>query len=259
MPLLPDGSWILGLSDLMRDDFARWPGGAVDRVICRRLADEEPSVGTEHCSRLVMGGLREATGQFGASDDAHDASAAAYIAHACAHGPMNPKRTGSTVAAVDIGGTAIPVLGCLICSQETESEAARVFTDDRWAADVVRGYEVPGWLILRLRRHAVGIEALTPEELAEFGVRVEHLARAVRRATNAVRTYLMVFGEANPHFHVLIVPRLEDTPPNRRLGDILKTRFELADRRASLDMVPILRDEYLTPATKSGRPAGNER
>lgn len=151
----------------------------------------------------------------------------------------------------------MPAPTCLICSQETENEAACVFTDDRWAADVVRGYEVPGWLILRLRRHAVGIEALTPQELAEFGVRIQHLARAVQRVTGAVRTYLMVFGEANPHFHVLIVPRLENTPPNRRAGDILLTRSELADRGASLEMVPLLRDEYLA-AVASGRSPGQQ-
>ena len=146
----------------------------------------------------------------------------------------------------DAAGTFLP--DCLICATESEGEASCVFADDRWAASVISGYEVPGWLVLRLRRHAVGIEALTSQELTEFGVRVRDVAGAVQHVTGAVRTYFMVFGEANPHFHVLIVPRLKTTPPNRRAGDILKTRLDMADRGASLAIIPELRDAYATRA-----------
>lgn len=147
--------------------------------------------------------------------------------------------------------------GCVICAQENEDDRIRVFADERWAAEVFVGYEVPGWLVLRLRRHAVGIESLTPRELAEFGPRVRDTSSAVGRTTESVRTYLMAFGEAHPHFHVLVVPRLATTPPSRRAGAILRIRSECADREASLTLVPRLRAAYAAGLSGSvaGRPA----
>lgn len=131
-----------------------------------------------------------------------------------------------------------------------EDEAVRVFTDERWAAEVFAGYEVPGWLILRLRRHAVGLDALTAQELAEFGVRVRDVASAVQQVTGAVRTYVLVFGEAHPHFHALVVPRLDSTPEHRRSAQILTLRSEMTDRAGSLAIIPQLRVAYAQATTR---------
>jgi diadenosine tetraphosphate (Ap4A) HIT family hydrolase len=164
---------------------------------------------------------------------------------------MDPDMSLPSAAA----GARAPRLGCVICAQENEDDRIRVFADDRWAAEVFAGYEVPGWLVLRLRRHAVGIESLTPRELAEFGPRVRDTCAAVRRVTESVRTYLMAFGEAHPHFHVLVVPRLATTPPNRWAGESLKMRAERADRDASLSLVPRLRAAYKDlSGSVTGRP-----
>lgn len=153
------------------------------------------------------------------------------------------------------GGTRAAHPGCLICDQEGEDDRIRVFADEYWAAEVFGGYEVPGWLVLRLRRHADGIESLSPLELAEFGPRLQGISSAVRTVTDSVRTYLMAFGEAHTHFHVLVVPRLASTPRSRRAGEILKLRAERADRDASLRLVPELRGAYAVSAgTVLGRP-----
>jgi len=134
--------------------------------------------------------------------------------------------------------------GCLICRQDGAAPKLQVFGDERWAAGVLDGYEVPGWVVLRLRRHAEGLEGLDPEDLRTFAVRARDLSRSIQDVTGAVRTYLMMFGEAHPHMHALLVPRTADTPPDRRSGQILRLRDEARDRERSLALVPRLRASY---------------
>jgi hypothetical protein len=142
--------------------------------------------------------------------------------------------------------TAAQHQACLICEQEENADdSVTVFSDaDGWAAGIVPGYEVPGWIVLRIRRHAVGLEGLTAAELATFGRRARDLIAAVRTSTGAVATYLMVFGEAYPHFHALIAPRTTDIPADRRTGDILKLRLSSADLDGAKAVVPPVRAAY---------------
>jgi diadenosine tetraphosphate (Ap4A) HIT family hydrolase len=134
---------------------------------------------------------------------------------------------------------------CLICRQEQADPGDLVFVDDQWSAGVISGYDVPGWVVLRLRRHAEGFGQLTADELAQFGRRVRDVVSAVRAVTGAATTYLMIFGEANPHLHALITPRMAETAEDRRLGDILKLRTETNDAQAARALVPALRSAYL--------------
>jgi len=133
---------------------------------------------------------------------------------------------------------------CLICRQEQADPGDIVFADDRWAAGVIGGYDVPGWVVLRLRRHAEGFGQPTAEELAQFGRRVRDVTSAVRAVTDAATTYLLMFGEANPHLHALITPRTTDIPADRRVGDILKLRTERGDAQAARALVPAIRAAY---------------
>ena len=133
---------------------------------------------------------------------------------------------------------------CAICATERGPSEAVIFRDEHWAAEVVAGYEVPGWVILRARRHAERITALGDEELASFGFRARDLVAAVSTVMDAPATYLMVFGENHPHFHVLIAPRGADVPVERRGGDILRLRGELADPDAAFALVPAMRAAY---------------
>jgi diadenosine tetraphosphate (Ap4A) HIT family hydrolase len=143
--------------------------------------------------------------------------------------------------------------GCLICLQEEANPADVVFADGQWSAGVIAGYDVPGWIVLRLRRHAEGFAQLTADELAQFGRRVRDIISAVRGATGAAATYLMIFGEANPHLHALITPRTAEVGEDRRLGDILRLRTECNDAEAARALVPAIRAAYLTLAAQ---PAG---
>jgi diadenosine tetraphosphate (Ap4A) HIT family hydrolase len=134
--------------------------------------------------------------------------------------------------------------GCLICASEDAPEDAVVFRDDLWAAEVVPGYEVPGWLFLRARRHAELLTGLDPDELATLGFRARDLVAAMAEVTGAPATYVLSFGENYRHFHALVAARGEDVPADRRSGEILKLRGERADRAAALGLVPALRSAY---------------
>jgi len=127
---------------------------------------------------------------------------------------------------------------------EDADDAVVVARDDLWACEIVPGYEVPGWFVLRTRRHAIGLPGLTPEELASFGPRARDAVAAVTEATGAPATYLMSFGENYRHYHALIAARGDDVPPERRSGDILKLRAERSDPDAAAKLVPAVRQAY---------------
>lgn len=133
---------------------------------------------------------------------------------------------------------------CLLCMMEEADETRIVFRDELWAAEIVPGYEVPGWIILRVRRHAERITSLTNNELATLAYRARDLTAAITDVTGAPVTYLLVFGENYAHFHVLIAPREEDVPTERRGGNILQHRLEASDASAARQLLPAIRAAY---------------
>lgn len=141
---------------------------------------------------------------------------------------------------------------CLLCTMEGTGESSVVFRDPLWAAEVVPGYDVPGWFILRARRHAERITGLDDEELSSFGRRARDLVAAITDVTGAPATYLLVFGENYPHFHALIAARGHDVPPDLRAGNLLKLRTGHTDLAAAEELVPPVRSAY---ARHTARPA----
>lgn len=132
---------------------------------------------------------------------------------------------------------------CLLDAPEARA-AADVFGDELWAGGLIRGFDVPGWVFLRLRRHAEGLGELTQAELTTFGRRLRDLMGAVSDVTGASVIYLLMFGEQNPHVHLLVAPRTDDVPLDRRNGSILQLRSERADVAGALALVDALRDAY---------------
>ncbi|GAA2130478.1 hypothetical protein [Actinomadura napierensis] len=141
---------------------------------------------------------------------------------------------------------------CPLCEMERAHETARVFSDPLWAAEIVPGYEVPGWFILRARRHADLITGLDDAELVTFARRARDLVAAVTEATGAPATYLLVFGENHRHFHTLVAARGDHVPADRRNGDILKLRTEQADPEAAARLLPAVRQAYRRLARPDG-------
>jgi diadenosine tetraphosphate (Ap4A) HIT family hydrolase len=143
---------------------------------------------------------------------------------------------------------AAPESGCLLCTMEDAAESSVVFRDPLWAAEVVPGYDVPGWFILRARRHAERITGLDHDELSTFARRARDVVAAVTEVTGAPATYLLVFGENYPHFHALIAARGDDVPPESRAGSILGLRLDRADLGAAQKLVPAVQSAYARQA-----------
>ncbi|MFF5228139.1 hypothetical protein [Dactylosporangium sp. NPDC000521] len=140
--------------------------------------------------------------------------------------------------------------GCTPCEMEALEDAAVVFRDDLWACEVLAGFDVPGWFVLRVRRHALRIGGLSAAELSTYGRRARDLSDAVSEVTGAPATYLLTFGEANPHFHTLVAARGDDVPPERRLGAIMQQRTDKLDRPAALSLVPAVAQAYARHAAR---------
>lgn len=113
---------------------------------------------------------------------------------------------------------------CLICDMETTESGSVIFRDDLWAAEIGPGMEIPGWFVLRTRRHAELITGLDDAEVDALGGRLRALVAAVAEGTRAPAVYQLVFGEDYRHFHALVTARGEHISPDRRRGDILKLR-----------------------------------
>ena len=131
---------------------------------------------------------------------------------------------------------------CLPCDLEAAESAAILYRDNNWSCEIADGYDVPGWFILRLRRHAEGWTGPTAEELSDFGPISQKVATAIQTATGATGVYFMSFGENYPHFHFLLMARDADLPPESRGAAILGLRADGRNRAASLAIGQKVRD-----------------
>jgi len=134
--------------------------------------------------------------------------------------------------------------GCLICGQENAAERSVIFRDDLWACEICPGFEVPGWIVFRSRRHVIGWPGLSREQQATVGRRIADVVSALSEVTGAEKTYVLTFGEANPHFHALVASRGEDVPVESRVGGIYNLLKDRVDVERSHELVPALRAAY---------------
>lgn len=86
--------------------------------------------------------------------------------------------------------------------------------------DVVHafGTAVEGWLVLVVRRHLTSVADLSDPEAAELGPLIRDVSRAVQRAVDCDKTYVVQFAEhpQHPHVHVHVIPRARDLPDDRQ-------------------------------------------
>jgi diadenosine tetraphosphate (Ap4A) HIT family hydrolase len=136
------------------------------------------------------------------------------------------------------------VTDCLICQQEDAPEANVVWRDDLFACEITPGFEVPGWIVVRVRRHTIGWPGLDDAELAAVGRRIADTVAASSEVSGAEKVYVLTFGEAFPHFHALVAPRGEEVPPELWTARILDRRQTDIDIPAAQARVPALRAAY---------------
>jgi len=71
----------------------------------------------------------------------------------------------------------------------------------------------PGRCILACHEHCEHFEDLEPASTTAFVSDMQRAARAIRDVTGADRVNLAILGNAAPHLHAHLVPRLRDTDP----------------------------------------------
>jgi diadenosine tetraphosphate (Ap4A) HIT family hydrolase len=81
-----------------------------------------------------------------------------------------------------------------------------------WQVEHAYPSKLVGWLVIVLRRHAIALHELTPEEFVEFGSVLELTVRAVHAALGPTKEYAACYAEARgfEHIHFHVVPRAHD-------------------------------------------------
>jgi len=133
---------------------------------------------------------------------------------------------------------------CLPCDLESAPADAVVYRDADWACEVAEGYDVPGWYILHVRRHAEGWDALTHSEATGFGVVSQRVTRAIQAATGVPTVYFLSFGENYAHLHFLLIARPANLPAELRGAAILTLRAEHRDQPAALASAAAVRQAF---------------
>jgi galactose-1-phosphate uridylyltransferase len=110
-----------------------------------------------------------------------------------------------------------------------------------WAAGVLRGFEVPGWLAVFPRRHVDAVDALSDLEADGLGGALRRVTAAVRAATGCEKVYAVSFGERLPHFHVLLMAVPADLPAELRGAALIGGRDRLRDPTAAREVAERLR------------------
>lgn len=97
---------------------------------------------------------------------------------------------------------------CPICEASLTTPA--LFENDLWAVGPMSlGVALPGWMVMRSRRHVGGPAHFTDEEAANFGPALRHLERTLEEVSGALRIYTAAWGEGALHFHAHMIPRYE--------------------------------------------------
>jgi diadenosine tetraphosphate (Ap4A) HIT family hydrolase len=111
--------------------------------------------------------------------------------------------------------------GCYSCTVESSGELPpwqRIVVTDHWRVVHAFNSSLLGWLVASPRRHVLGLDELEPEAAAELGPLLSNVSRALRQTTGCLKTYAMLFAEAEgyEHLHVHIAPRMPDQPDTER-------------------------------------------
>jgi hypothetical protein len=125
---------------------------------------------------------------------------------------------------------------------DTEPANGWTYQNESFVAGTLPGLEIPGWVVLALRRHAVGPAPMTPQECVDLGVAIGFLLTAVASTTDAERVYLQAYGEQESHWHLLFSARGPEIPPEHRHVQFFLHRQEYIDPAAALETLDRVRE-----------------
>jgi diadenosine tetraphosphate (Ap4A) HIT family hydrolase len=87
-----------------------------------------------------------------------------------------------------------------------------------WIVDHAYPTQLPGWLVLVLKRHAEALHELTGEEMVEMGDLIRRASLVLREVIGCEKEYVSCYAEAAhfAHIHVHVIPRAADLPGDLR-------------------------------------------
>lgn len=103
---------------------------------------------------------------------------------------------------------------CRMNDARPQPPRENAWSTQHWRVAHAFDTDLPGWLVVVPRTHVTSMAELSPAAADEFGGLLRLMSRALTQVTGAVKTYLMLFAEAEgfSHLHVHLVPRLPDQP-----------------------------------------------
>jgi len=104
---------------------------------------------------------------------------------------------------------------CPACARQWPSSAQRIADCGSSVAYLHDDQFFAGWTFLLLNRHATELWQLSPAERGALIEDVTRVARAVGTAFGARKMNYELLGNAVPHIHWHLVPRLADDPAPR--------------------------------------------
>ena len=125
-----------------------------------------------------------------------------------------------------------------------------IYEDDHWSAGGFPLNPVPGWVVVMLRRHVEAVTELTEAELATMGPVAARVSSAIAHVVSATKMYLVVFGELNAHFHLLLAAR--NSEMEQRSAALLMNSSRYADPTAASATADRVR-KYLVEQAGSAR------
>jgi diadenosine tetraphosphate (Ap4A) HIT family hydrolase len=139
---------------------------------------------------------------------------------------------------------------CAICAMVgAEPAGGWAYEDESWVAGTLSGLDVPGWIVLALRRHAVESAPLDEREAMRLGLAIRRLSAAVESVTNAERVYLQTYGEVERHWHLLISARGPAVPEAHRHAAWFAHRHEYLDAPAAERVIRDVRSLVMVEPT----------
>ncbi len=146
---------------------------------------------------------------------------------------------------------------CAICAMvHAEPSGGWAYEDESWVAGMLAGLEIPGWIVLALRRHAVESAPLDEHEATRLGLAIRVLSAAVEKVTHAERVYLQAYGEVERHWHLLISARGAGVPQEHRHAAWFAHRAEYLDAPAAERVIRDVRSLVMVEPT-AGAPSAS--
>jgi diadenosine tetraphosphate (Ap4A) HIT family hydrolase len=116
-------------------------------------------------------------------------------------------------------------LACDVVAGRVVPPGGVILDDGLWIVDhSTSPVLLPGFLIVKPKRHVESIADLTADEAAALGPLLRRVLAAVNGALGAERVYVTSFGEAVRHVHWYIVPRYAGMPAKG--PEVIRMMFE---------------------------------